>query len=414
MTIRSAFVGLLAVVVVSTALGQTGGSEKLTLLQDKGLQFGAQIGGLIGDNEQPAELKIIRWDNLMTGLFDVFSPRVFLDYGLISHVRGQVGASFGKIVGRYYSTRLVPIDYRFILIPWYVRSFSPYAYLGIGGLHYDCSVAAIHKTAGVETTGWAAFMPGGVGFVSEVSDRLALDFNLGYNFIFNDDVNGHRAETNDSYFSGHFGVRLPLAGKTAADRQEEELQKQRAADEQQRKAAEAKLAEEQQRKELEAKKAAEEKRLKEEEAQKAAEAQKALEAQRAQEVTKPLEPVAPKPEAAKKAKGEIVFEPVYFKTGGSRLFVSEKSKLDAAAKTMLDNPDVTVAISGHTDNKGSRLINEKLSIARAKTVKKYLVGKGVSGERLMTNGYAFDKPAASNETIDGRRLNRRCELEAVK
>jgi outer membrane protein OmpA-like peptidoglycan-associated protein len=414
MITRSVSVALIAVVIVSLGLAQTGGIEKPTLLQGKGLQFGVQIGGLIGDNEQPKEMKIIRLDNLTVQLFETFSPRVFLDYGLMNNVRGQVGASFGKIVGRYYSASLVPIDYRFMVIPWYVKSFSPYAYLGVGGLHYDVSVGASRKSAGVETTGWTAFMPGGLGFVSELSNHLALDFSLGYNFIFSDDVNGHRAETNDSYYSGHFGVRLPLASKTAAERQEEELQKQRAADEQQRQAADAKLAEERQRKELEAKKEAEEKRRRDEEAWKAAEAQKALEAQRAQDAKKPVEPVAPKPEVPKEVRKEIVFETVYFKIGGFKLTPAEKAKLDAAAKTLHENPEVSVAVSGHTDNTGSRIVNEKLSKARAMAVKQYLVGKGVSGKRLMTNGYAFDKPAASNESIDGRRLNRRCELEAVK
>jgi len=263
-------------------------------------------------------------------------------------------------------------------------------------------------SAGVASTGWAAFMPGGVGFVSQVSDRLALDFNVGYNISFSDDVNGLRNGNNDSYYSGQFGIRFPLAAKTAAERQQEELQKRLAAEEQQRKEAEMKAAEEQQRKELEAKKAAEEQRLKEQEAQ------KALEAQKAQEAKKAPEPVVPPPEQAKEVKTEIVFEPVHFKTWSSKLAPSERAKLDAAAKVMQENPDVNVSVSGHTDNTGSQLINEKLSDARANAVKKYLVGKGVSGDRLTTKGYASDKPAASNTTVEGRRLNRRTELEVVK
>jgi outer membrane protein OmpA-like peptidoglycan-associated protein len=421
MTTRIACVFLLAVVVASVGLAQTAGSEKPTLLQDKGLQLGVQIGGLIGDNEQPKEMKIIRLDNLTVQLFETFSPRVFLDHGLMNHVRGQVGASYGKIVGRYYSTSLLPIDYRFMVIPWYVKCFSPYAYLGVGGLHYDVTVGASRKSAGVETTGWVAYMPGGLGFVCQCSDHLAFDFNVGYNFIFDDDVNGHRAGTNDSYYSGHFGIRLPLASKTAAERQEEELQKRLAAEEQQRKTAEMKAAEDQRQKELEAKKAAEEKRLKEQEAQKALEAQKAieaqkaLEAQQAQEVRKPAEPVAPKPEPVKEAKKEIAFEPVYFETNSSKLALSERAKLNAAAKTLQQNPDVKVDVSGHTDSTGPRLLNERLSVDRANAVRQYLIGKGISGERLTTKGYAFDRPAAPNETAEGRRLNRRAAvLEVVK
>ena len=150
------------------------------------------------------------------------------------------------------------------------------------------------------------------------------------------------------------------------------------------------------------------------EAQKAQEAQKALEAQKAQEVKKPAKPVAPKPEQPKEARKEIVFEPVYFKIGSSELAPSEQAKLDAIAKTMQENPDVKVAVSGNTDTTGSRALNEKLADARAEVVKSYLIGKGVSGERLTTNGYAFDKPAAPNSTVRGRYLNRRTELDVVK
>lgn len=409
---------LLTAVTVALGFSQIVGLDRPALLQDRGLQLGVQIGGFIGDNEQPKEMKIIRLDNLTVQLFETFSPRVFLDYGLLNHVRGQFGAAFGKIVGRYYSTNLIPIDFRFTIIPWYAKSFNPYMYLGVGGLHYDVLVGPTRISAGVERIGWVAYVPGGLGFVSQLSDRLALDFNVGYNFIFSDDVNGHRAETNDSYYSGYFGVRLPIGGKTDAERQQEELQKRLAAEEQQRKAAEIKAAEERHLKELEAQKAQEERQRRDREAQKLLDAQKALEAQKAAEAEKaqkPAEPIAPRPELPKPEKIEIRFEPVYFTVGGSKLTPFEEAKLDAAVRVMQANPDVRVEVTGHTDSTGSRLINEKLSDARANAVKAYLVGKGISGERLTAKGYAFDRPAAPNSSIEGRRLNRRVVLlEIVK
>jgi len=79
MTKRLACVLLLAVVVITVGLAQTRGSGKPTLLQDKGLQFGVQIGGLIGDNEQPKEMRIIRLDNVFVDFFGTFSGRAFLD-----------------------------------------------------------------------------------------------------------------------------------------------------------------------------------------------------------------------------------------------------------------------------------------------------------------------------------------------
>jgi len=306
MKTRRFYIALLTVVVVSLGLAQTTSSEKPPLLRDRGLQLGLQLGGLIGDNEQPKEMKIIRMDNLFVQLFETFSPRAFLDYGLMNHVRGQFGASFGKIVGRHYSTSLIPIDYRFLIVPTYSRGFSPYLYAGVGGLHYDVTVGASRISPGVEKSGWALYVPGGIGFVSQLSPRLALDFNLGYNYIFSDDINGRRGkeEEKDSYYSGRFGIRIPL-GKTGEDREDELLKKKLAEQEQQQKEAQMRLAEEKRQKELQERKAKEEQLKKEQEAleaQKAKEAEKLKEAEKAKEPQKPAEPampVVPKPEVAK-------------------------------------------------------------------------------------------------------------------
>lgn len=413
MTTRIPNVLLVAVFVVSAGLAQTPGVERPTLLQDRGLQLGLQIGGLIGDNEQPKEMRIIRWDNIFVDFFGTFSGRAFLDFGLINHVRGQFGASFGSIKGRYYTTTLVPIDYRFLVIPYYSKNLNPYFYLGVGALHYDASVVKTHLSPDAKTNGWAAFVPGGIGIVQQISHCLALDFNVGYNFIFNDDVNGHRASTNDSYWSGSFGLRMPL-GKTAAERQEEELQKQIADQERQRKEAEIRAAEEQRQKALEAQKAAEqqkkeaEMRVAEEQKRKEEEARKAAVQQ------KPKEEPVQKVEAPQVPKVEIKFEPIYFRIGGSKLAATELEKLNVAAKTLQENPDVKVQVSGYADSTGKYISNMKLSSARAEAVKQYLVGKGVQGERLTTEGYSSDKPAATNTTVEGRQLNRRAELQVVK
>jgi OOP family OmpA-OmpF porin len=91
----------------------------------------------------------------------------------------------------------------------------------------------------------------------------------------------------------------------------------------------------------------------------------------------------------------------------------EQAKLDATAKTMRENPDIKVAVSGNTDSTDSRSLNEKLADVRVNVVQSYLMRKGISGEKLPANGYAFDKPAP-NSTVQGRHLNRRTELEIVE
>lgn len=67
-------------------------------------------------------------------------------------------------------------------------------------------------------------------------------------------------------------------------------------------------------------------------------------------------------------------------------------------------------ISGHTDNVGSKAFNQKLSLARAESVKKYIVDTfGIEDARIDAKGYSFSKPVDSNKTKAGKAKNRRIE-----
>jgi len=100
------------------------------------------------------------------------------------------------------------------------------------------------------------------------------------------------------------------------------------------------------------------------------------------------------------------------------LFESGKSTLNESSKTALKNfsaslngsPDTDVTIYGHTDNTGSRALNEQLSRERAESVSNFLKANGVEGKRLTTEGKAWDEPVADNSTANGRALNRRVEV----
>jgi len=129
--------------------------------------------------------------------------------------------------------------------------------------------------------------------------------------------------------------------------------------------------------------------------------------------TDPLNPnddIIRMPEVGKK----IVLEGVTFKTGSARLAPESKVILDQAYVTLVENPEVQVEIGGHTDTKGKRSTNLKLSLARANAVKTYLVGKGIAALRIRTKGYGPDKPVASNKTQEGRAKNRRIEFARIK
>jgi outer membrane protein OmpA-like peptidoglycan-associated protein len=107
---------------------------------------------------------------------------------------------------------------------------------------------------------------------------------------------------------------------------------------------------------------------------------------------------------------ELVLEGVYFETGKSALTAASQSVLDGTAEALMERPDLSFEVQGHTDNTGSRATNRRLSNARAKTVMTYLVGRGVPPNRLTSKGYGPSNPIASNKTKEGRAQNRRVSL----
>ena len=71
-----------------------------------------------------------------------------------------------------------------------------------------------------------------------------------------------------------------------------------------------------------------------------------------------------------------------------------------------------IEVGGHTDNTGPRDFNMRLSRARARSVRQYLLGRGIPPGRLSAQGYGPDRPIGDNETDEGRAKNRRVEFIA--
>ena len=90
---------------------------------------------------------------------------------------------------------------------------------------------------------------------------------------------------------------------------------------------------------------------------------------------------------------------------------SSFDELNSVAVILKKNPGLNIDLQGHTDNKGSKQYNQKLSMRRANAVKKYLISHGISSDRLTTRGFGFSKPVATNKTEEGRAMNRRVELQ---
>lgn len=100
------------------------------------------------------------------------------------------------------------------------------------------------------------------------------------------------------------------------------------------------------------------------------------------------------------------------------LFATNSSELsDASIKTLTDlnrvlkkYPKNRIVVQGHTDSTGNDAINNPLSVARAKAVYDYLVGTGLKTLSLTYTGYGSAYPIASNDTAEGRAMNRRVVL----
>lgn len=130
-------------------------------------------------------------------------------------------------------------------------------------------------------------------------------------------------------------------------------------------------------------------------------------------VAKPAPPPAPRPPPAP-VKEKVTFAAdAFFDTGKSVLKPDAQAKLaDLVGKTKAVDLEVIIAV-GHTDTVGSAAANQKLSIARAEAVKKFLTGKGIETNRVYTEGKGSSQPVADNKTNEGRAKNRRVEVEVV-
>lgn len=101
---------------------------------------------------------------------------------------------------------------------------------------------------------------------------------------------------------------------------------------------------------------------------------------------------------------------IFFEFGLATLKEESFPELNRLMKLLNDNPTIQIEISGHTDNVGSDEDNLKLSEDRAASVVEYLSSNGVSKNRLTPKGYGESKPIATNETEEGKQLNRRVEF----
>jgi OmpA-OmpF porin, OOP family len=105
-----------------------------------------------------------------------------------------------------------------------------------------------------------------------------------------------------------------------------------------------------------------------------------------------------------------ILNEVFFPAGRHNLIKKSYPQLDSMVNFMQENLEYDVEIIGHTDDIGDFFENYSLSIDRAFSIKYYLMGQGISTQRIVSSGFGSTRPVVSNETTEGRAQNRRVEV----
>lgn len=91
-----------------------------------------------------------------------------------------------------------------------------------------------------------------------------------------------------------------------------------------------------------------------------------------------------------------------------------KKQIDEVITLMTANPGMAIRLEGHTDNRGNAKLLKELSEKRVKTVRDYMISRGISANRIEYIGYGGEKPITDNTNVEGREVNRRVEFVIIK
>jgi OmpA-OmpF porin, OOP family len=112
----------------------------------------------------------------------------------------------------------------------------------------------------------------------------------------------------------------------------------------------------------------------------------------------------------------VILDQVQFKTGSAEILAASDDLLTQVASVLAEHPEILkVEVQGHTDNRGGKAMNQKLSQKRSAAVLTWLVKRGkVDASRLTSRGYGMEQPIADNDTDEGRQKNRRVQFKITE
>lgn len=118
-------------------------------------------------------------------------------------------------------------------------------------------------------------------------------------------------------------------------------------------------------------------------------------------------------EVTRPSEGEInvqLTNDILFDYNSANLRSASRTTLNSLAQNFRQYPDNRIFVEGYTDSSGTDAYNQRLSEQRAANVADYLIDQGVSAGAITVYGYGETRPKATNDTAEGRQLNRRVEI----
>ena len=118
-------------------------------------------------------------------------------------------------------------------------------------------------------------------------------------------------------------------------------------------------------------------------------------------------------EVTRPSEGEInvrLTSDILFDFNSAALRPESRTTLSELGENFRQYPDNTIIVEGHTDSVGTDSYNQRLSEERAANVADYLIDRGVSSSKVIVYGFGEARPKSSNDTAEGRQLNRRVEI----
>src|SRR3989304_3411542 len=359
---------------------------------DYSTKIGVQFNDLLPDTEFDKEFKVSSGDFKFSYL-----GRLFFRFELIKQfIETEAGAGYGLYTGvdfknSEYKTEIIPLDLRFILSPFNIKTINPYGYAGIGILRYKVKTfpksESPNKTD-LKDAGWSTFAPVGCGFEMNLSDNLNLDLSGGYTFTFTDNLNYYNnkdaysgiSTVNDGYYQAALGLTfIGGSGNTDTDvyglYDGEEVMKHKT--DPLKKDTDGGSVDD------------------------------------LTEIIRGTNPVDPNDDVVKIGV-PIILEGVTFETNKAAITPESSQILRSALKTLTTYPEIQVEVSGHTDNVGSKKSNLRLSQRRAEAVREWLIERGIDPVRIVAKGYGPDVPIAPNDSPENKRKNRRIEFKRIK